>query len=119
MITGDDESVTYVGYGIVKIRPGTSLPEARKQEYLRKLSQTGADNFGYTRNEGANVGLWTDAISISVSSRSKQIEYLPDINKWRYKATLRTSLDGLENTGEKGIWRRHIEDKWYIVYTNG
>jgi hypothetical protein len=118
MIATDGENVTYVGRGIVKTSPGTSLPVARKQEYLRKFGQTRADSLGYTRNERANVGLWTDAVSITVPSRYKGIEYI-DINKWRYKERLRPSLDGLEKNGEKGIWLRHIEGKWYIVYTNG
>jgi hypothetical protein len=119
MIEADDESVGYVGHGIVQARPGASILEARKQEYLRKLSQTGADSFAYTRNEGAIVGLWTDALSISVPSRSKDIEYIPDITKWRYRERLRPTLDGLESNGKEGFWLRHLEGNWYIRYMNG
>jgi hypothetical protein len=43
MVTADDEKVTYVGRGIVEVRPDTSLSEARKQEYLRKLREIRAD----------------------------------------------------------------------------
>ena len=119
MIAADDERVTYVGRGRVQVRPGTSLPEARQQEYLRKLRDTGADFFRYQRNEGATFGLWTDAISIAASSRSKDIQYIQDINKWRYREMLSPSLDGLERIGLEGIWLRHIEGKWYIGYMKG
>jgi hypothetical protein len=119
MVAADDERVTYVGRGRVEARPGTSLPEARQQEYLRKLRDTGADHFSYQRNEGATVGLWTDATSITASSRYKDIQYIQDINKWRYMERLSPSLDGLERNGLEGIWLRHIEGKWYIVYMKG
>jgi hypothetical protein len=45
------------------VRPGTVLPETRKQEYLSKLRETGAALFIYQRNEGATIALWTDAPS--------------------------------------------------------
>ena len=120
MIAADDQRVTYVGRGIVEVRPGTLLTETRKQEYLRKVRETGADFFSYTRNEGATVGLWTDAVSIVASitttSRCKGIAYIQDITKWHYIDRLRPSLDGLETNGLEGLWLRHLEGKWYIEY---
>jgi len=120
MATADDEKVTYVGKGVVELRPGTSLPEARQQEYLRMVRETGADSFAYTRNEGVTVSLWTDAPStiaaITGSYRYKNIAHI-DINKYRYKDLLRTCLDGLERSSEETIWLRHIEGNWYIEYS--
>jgi hypothetical protein len=120
MVAADDEKITYVGNGIVEVRPGTVLPETRKQQYLSKLRETGAASFNYQRNEGASVSLWTDAISTIASitkiCRYKDVHYIENINKWHYAERLRPTLDGLETNGLEGIWLRHIEGKWYIVY---
>jgi hypothetical protein len=120
MVMADDKKVTHVGRGIVELRPGTSLSEARKQEYLRKLQEIRADSFSYTRDEGAVVGLWTDApsiiASITTSRRYKNVEYIEDIKKWHYLERLKPSLDGLEADHQDTMWLRHIEGKWYIVY---
>jgi hypothetical protein len=120
MASADDEKVTHVGRGVVELRPGTSLPEARKQEYLRKVRETGTYSFTYTRNEGVTVSLWTDAPStiaaITGSYRYKDVAYIQDINKGRYRELLRSSLDGLEKSNEDTYWLRHIEGNWYIEY---
>lgn len=120
MVMADDKKVTYVGHGVIEVRPGTSLSDARKQEYLRKLREIRAGFFSYTRNEGAVVGLWTDAPSfipaITSSHRYKNVQYIEDIEKWRYSERLRPSLDDLETDQQDTIWLRHIEGKWYVVY---
>ena len=67
MVAADDEKVTYVGHGSVEVRPGTWLSDARKQEYLGKVRELRVDFFSYTRDEGAIVGLWSDAPSIIAS----------------------------------------------------
>lgn len=123
MVTADDEKVTYVGHGTVKVRPGTALPETRKQEYLSKLRETGAASFNYQRNEGATVRLWTDAVSglasIATSCRFKGVTYIENIDKWNYRQLLRSSLDGMEKRDQDDIGFRQIEGKWYIMYMKG
>jgi hypothetical protein len=120
MVTADDEKVTYVGQGVVRLRPGTALPEAKIQEYLRKVHETGADSFNYTRNEGATIMLWSDVPStiaaITGSYRYKDVAYIQDRNKGRYSERLRPNLNGLEKSSEDGVWLRHLEGNWYIVY---
>jgi len=118
MVAADDEKVTHVDHGTVEVRPGTALPETRKEEYLSKLRETGAASFIYQRNEGSTVTLGTDAISpiesISKVCRYMDIRYIENISKWHQAERLRPTLDGLETNGLEGFWLRHIEEKWYI-----
>jgi hypothetical protein len=108
MVAADDEKVTHVDHGTVEVRPGTALPETRKEEYLSKLRETGAASFIYQRNEGSTVTLGTDAIStiesISKVCRYMDIRYIENISKWHQAERLRPTLDGLETNGMEGFW---------------
>lgn len=112
MANADGGSVTITA-GVVYSDP--ALPQARKEQYLHVLRQTGALTFS-AGGGIATLWYWAHSQGMTVASQeqSKGVTYIAPRAIEYYKRA--PKLDGLEHSANYGIYVRPLGRRWFIIY---